>query len=761
MLASDIWKRVVDHAPEAIVVVDQSGGILCANRAACALFGYSATELAGRPVEALVPERIRGLHAGGPRISMTGHTVRTTPSGLNLFGLRKDGTEFAAEVGLSPITEAGELLIVANVRDITDRRAMERSNLQLAALVSHAQEFLAIANLDGRVVFVNEFGRQVHGIGVDEDLGDRRIPDFVDNTHHDRLKFEVIPALLAVGRWSGQLDFRRKGSAAPVPTLITGFRIDDVDGRPLAFACVSSEISDLHRIDAIRAALSRTNQAIIRARTEAELLDQVCRIGAEDAGFALVWIGLLDADGVLRVAAAAGPAVDYLEGLRITVDEGSTEGRGPGGRALRSGQHVIVEDIESNEMMRPWRDRAGRFGLRCSGAFPLFRDGRVIGILSAHSTLSGHFGSRETSLLDDMAADVSFGLDNLDQATLLAYSLEQLREIEATVGVGALRVLLPEWSFWWSDGTPEVLGLPRGTDAKRQSFEQAVGTEIMLIFGAALDEAALTGNPVDIDLPLRGLNASGSHWVRVSGVPRRRPDGTTEVSCTLQDVSERKRLESEVTAAADYERLRLGAELHDNLGQILVGSSMILSGVAREARNAGSSLLPRIERAIEALNEALRVCRVIAHGTEPVVQGDLTAALVELAARTTETGVECVASVAESANTALKGAAALEVYRVAQEAVTNSLKHAQCRRIDVRCSVSGPIFELFVSDDGQGLESRSQPPNGIGMRTMRHRAARAGGTLEVRSRAGVGTTVRLRIPLIDEGGMARDAPWAR
>jgi PAS domain S-box-containing protein len=742
--------QVVDGAPDAIVIVDHAGLILFANKSASALFGYVIGELTGQSVEALLPGRYRIRHASDRQMFTASRRFRSTHEGVELVGLRKDGTEFSVEIGLNSLEGATQPVVVATVRDITHERRGERQNVLLAALVRHARESIVIARLDGRIVFINEFGRRLHGIAPGADLNGLTIPAFVDPTHQERLQREVIPALQKIGRWSGRLDFRGPANDAPISMLATAFRIADDQGHPLAFACISTEMADLHRIDGIRAALSRTNQAIVRARTQTELLEQVCRIGVEEAGFALVWVGLLDDSGALQVVASAGPATEYLTAIRITADEQDTEGRGPGGRALRSGQHVIVEDIETSEMMRPWLDRARERGFRCSGAFPLFRDGRAIGILSAHSALIGHFGRRETSLLDVMAADISFALDNLDRAKLLSHSLGQIREIEAAVGVGALRVLLPEADFWWSDGTPEVLGLRRGTPANRQAIEEAIGPEIMLIFAAALEEAAKTGDPVDIDLPLRGNSASRNHWIRLFGVPSARPDGTTEVSCTLQDVSELKRLESEVTAAAELERHRLGAELHDNLGQILVGSSLILSSVAREARNTGSALLPTIERATGAVQEALRVCRVIAHGSDPIVHGDLSIALHELAARTTETGVQCVASVSESANIALKGAAVLEVFRIAQEAVTNALKHGKCERVEMTCSVIGHLFELVIADDGDGLDVRRAQSPGMGMRTMRHRAARAGGTLEVRSRPGHGLTIRVRVPLAEE-----------
>jgi signal transduction histidine kinase len=264
----------------------------------------------------------------------------------------------------------------------------------------------------------------------------------------------------------------------------------------------------------------------------------------------------------------------------------------------------------------------------------------------------------------------------------------------------------------------------------------------------ALDDAAQAGNPIDIDLPLR-VGPLARRWIRLFGVPKRRDDGKTEISCTLQDISERKRLEAEVMAAADTERRRLASELHDNLGQILYGTSLLLAAIAREAKASESALSDKIDQTTSAMNEAMQVCRTLAHGAAPIVDGGLSAALRELATRTAVTGVRCIAVTSDAVNAVIPGAPALELYRIAQEAVTNALKHAQCRSIEIQLALRATAVELLIHDDGAGLELRGAGgEEGIGLRTMRYRAARAGGTLELRSSRGHGTIVRVLVPFL-------------
>jgi signal transduction histidine kinase len=97
------------------------------------------------------------------------------------------------------------------------------------------------------------------------------------------------------------------------------------------------------------------------------------------------------------------------------------------------------------------------------------------------------------------------------------------------------------------------------------------------------------------------------------------------------------------------------------------------------------------------------------------------------------------------------GPRALELYRIAQEAIGNALKHGRCHRIEVGLTLRGSAFELSIRDDGIGVNlAATEGGPGIGLQTMRYRAARAGGTLEVRSHPGHGTTVHVRVPLLTE-----------
>ena len=121
----DLAWNLVDAAPDGIVVVDEAGAILLVNRQTEELFGYERGELLGRSVDDLLPEHLRNVHAthrAGYRIEPR---RRAMGAGNQLVGRRKDGTEFPTEISLSPMRIDDDLTVIAVVRDITDRVAVE------------------------------------------------------------------------------------------------------------------------------------------------------------------------------------------------------------------------------------------------------------------------------------------------------------------------------------------------------------------------------------------------------------------------------------------------------------------------------------------------------------------------------------------------------------------------------------------------------------------------------------------------------------
>jgi PAS domain S-box-containing protein len=154
MLTADLIRRILDLAPDALVIADATGSIVFANRQVTTLFGYEPQELAGTPVENLMPERFRHRHVGHRGGFVSNPRARSMGSGLELFARRKDGSEVPEEISLGPIAEGEHPLVVAAIRDSTERQVMQAKLREATGEAERANEakgrFLATASHDLR-----------------------------------------------------------------------------------------------------------------------------------------------------------------------------------------------------------------------------------------------------------------------------------------------------------------------------------------------------------------------------------------------------------------------------------------------------------------------------------------------------------------------------------------------------------------------------------------------------------------------------------
>jgi signal transduction histidine kinase len=344
-------------------------------------------------------------------------------------------------------------------------------------------------------------------------------------------------------------------------------------------------------------------------------------------------------------------------------------------------------------------------------------------------------------------------------------ALSHIRQLRSLTGkkIGELEATLALY---------RAQGAGRAIQLVRTDFGEQVMDDIRKTVGALSEEEAkeladaTSGWRSDLKLT-RWLTAGGALLniilvIVASRLVYKDMQRRTQQTTTLRDqkqeleqlVDERTRelatLSTHLQSVSEREKSALARELHDELGGLLVASRMDLSWVERHAPGLAGGVQQRIKRIHEYLSAGVDLKRRVVEELRPTLldsMGLFAAMRWQCKEAFSRSGVTCTESYPEE-EPKLTPEAAIAVFRILQEAITNVLKHAQARAVDVAVEIDDDTFTLRIADDGQGIaEDRMRAIGSHGLASMRHRVLALGGSFDLRSPASGGTVLTARIPM--------------
>ena len=239
--AESRFETLVDSAPDAMVIADAQGRIVQVNSQTEALFGYAREEVLNLKVEDLIPQRFRTGHLAHRADFHATPRRREMGVGMELYGLRKDGTEFPVEISLSPLQSDSDVLVSSAIRDISERRRVEEERARLAAIVETSSDAIIKETLDGTIVSWNKGAERIFGYSTLEAVGQK---GGILMPSGENGESEILERLKRDGRilpYETRLT-RKDGASIDVSLSVTS--ISDPTGRTIGASILIQDISE-------------------------------------------------------------------------------------------------------------------------------------------------------------------------------------------------------------------------------------------------------------------------------------------------------------------------------------------------------------------------------------------------------------------------------------------------------------------------------------------------------------------------------------
>ena len=431
------FEATFEHAPLGLAHVDLDGRILIANRRLCAMLGYARDELPGRTVRELShAEDVDATAAQRAQLRAGAIPQFTTRKRY----LRKDGGVVWAQltVTLARDAQGAALYDIAAFEDVSEMvRAEEQlraSEARLRAIIGAEPECVKVLDDAGTLLDMNPAGlAMIEADGLAAVAGQCVYPLVAPES---REAFRALTERACRGE-RGMLEFEVTGLKGTRRWLEThAVPLRDEAGRARMLG-ITRDITDRKRAEQrgerlarMYAALSATNEAILKAEDPATLYRHVCELLVEHGGIKLAAVRLVDpATRWIETAAHAGDPASYLERARVSVDPALPHAQGPAGKAVRAALTVVNNDFLADPSLALWHEVARASGIASTMSVPLRRGGAVIGLITLYAAEADWFDPELVGLAERMVQNVSFALDNLDRDAALRESEARFRSL--------------------------------------------------------------------------------------------------------------------------------------------------------------------------------------------------------------------------------------------------------------------------------------------------------------------------------------------
>lgn len=705
------FRGLVQTTPDVIWRADPDGFLTFMADSAEALFGWPVDQIIGKHFGFLTDAGSMGLAV--ERYLAAGRDPELVDQ-VPLLLVRRDGTTFDAEVTIAGVFEDGRWVgAQGTVRDVSERRRLERdlrrSEERYRYLVQNAPDLVWSMDGDARLTFLSDACERMTGFRPEELIG-RHFGAIVHESSRDIAEIDWSSAIDAPSQEiRGRINLQHR-DGSPVPAEFIAVATLDADGR---FGGANGSVRDMRERDRLEHELRRSEE---RYRFLVDNSPDIIFSVDPEGRFSYV------SESIRR---ALGHEPGALIGQPISAVVHYPPGDAPGRRFQRIREDPDVELVERMTLVhadgRLLPFEVSSVGVRIDGEFAgihgAARD------MSERELLERELRASEERyrFLIENSPDAVFATDEQGRFTFLSAAIESMtgRRPEELVGQH-FSTLLDEASLAIAASNWEQLN-------RNPEFEAQ----------AVVNLRSRDGRLTPVDVRARSVFVD---------------DRFTGMQGATRDISEQVRLQTELRRqagelAAGEERAHLARELHDSVTQALFSMTLVSRSIELLLERDPDAARTQLAQLRELQREALAEMRALIFELRP---GNLEQEGLVRALKTHSGALQGRIGLPIVMDSDLEGRLPLPIeevlYRIAQEALHNVVKHAAAHEVHVGLRRRRGVVTLTVADDGKGFDPASVPDGHLGLAGMRARAERIGATFSCTSGQGRGTTVEVRVP---------------
>jgi PAS domain S-box-containing protein/putative nucleotidyltransferase with HDIG domain len=568
------------------ICIDSAGMVQLANQSAEMILGLKQEYLIGRPFPIQQLRVMREDNSSLPKFEFpayialkTGKPVKDVTIGISNQIDRKVHWIRVSATPQFQDSEDKPYQVFTTFEDITDRfltfKALQENESRLNAVIENTRDLILSVDNELQLISANEAARklyfQVFGVPLQQsmnivELMPQERQDFWLDLFSRVLKGEHEVFGQHYDLQTGFIDLEM--SVNPIISALGRVTGISLYGRDITIRKINEEA--LEKNNRLYKTLFMCNEAIVLATDEIQLMHDICRVLVETGKYKMAWVGYAESDERKTVHPVAYYGLDkgYLSSLNVTWDE-ETSGRGPTGKAIRSGNTQACLDVNTDPDYLPWRQTANTYGYVSTISLPLKSFKKVIGALNLYSSTINIFNDDEIKLLEQLASDVTFGITSLrehlereETEAALMESEEKYRILFENAGEGII-VTQDDVIKFYNPKALEFFGHPPD-ELNGWSFFKDVHPDDLKMMKER-HEAILRGDAVEEIFSFRSVNSNGDiRWVEIHPVSVTW-EGRTAVLTFFNDVTARRKSEEAVKNSEEKYRL-----LFENSGECIL-----------------------------------------------------------------------------------------------------------------------------------------------------------------------------------------------